>query len=32
LDLDPNDVSVDEDCILDVGRFFEVTSNRFYDE
>jgi hypothetical protein len=32
LDLDPDDVIVDEDCVLDVGRFVEVTSNTFYDE
>ena len=32
LDLDPNDVVVDEGCVLDVGRFVEVTSNTFYDE
>jgi hypothetical protein len=32
LDLDPDDVIVDEGCVLDVGRFVEVTSNSFYDE
>ena len=32
LDLDPNDVIVDEGCVLDVGRFVEVTSNTFYDK
>ena len=32
VDLDPDDVIVDEDCVLDVGRFVEVTSNTFYDE
>ena len=32
LDLDPDDVIVDEGCVLDVGRFVEVTSNTFYDK
>jgi len=32
LHLDPDDVFVDEGCVLDVGRFVEVTSNTFYDE
>jgi hypothetical protein len=32
LDLDPDDVIVDEGCVLDLGRFVEVTSNTFYDE
>jgi hypothetical protein len=32
LDLDPDDVIVDEGCVLDVGRFVEVTSNTVYDE
>jgi hypothetical protein len=32
LDLDPDDVIVDEGCVLYVGRFVEVTSNTFYDE
>ena len=32
MDLDPDDVFVDEGCVLDVGRFVEVTSNTFYDE
>ena len=32
LDLDPDDVIVDEGCVLDVGRFVDVNSNTFYDE
>ena len=32
LDLDPDDVIVDEGCVLDLGRSVEVTSNTFYDE
>ena len=32
LDVDPDDIIVDEGCVLDVGRFVEVTSNTFYDE
>ena len=32
MDLDPDDMILDEDCVLDVGRFVEVTSNTFYDE
>jgi hypothetical protein len=31
-DVDPDDVFVDEGCVLNVGRFVEVTSNTFYDE
>jgi hypothetical protein len=32
LDLDLEDVFVNEGCVLDVGRFVEMTSNTFYDE
>ena len=32
LDLDPDDMILDEDRVLDLGGFVEVTSNRFYDE
>ena len=32
MDLDPDNVFVDEGCVLDVGRFVETTSNTFYDE
>jgi hypothetical protein len=32
LDLDPDDVIVDENCVLDLGGFVEVISNSFYDE
>jgi hypothetical protein len=32
LDLDPDDVIVNEGCVLDLGRSVEVTSNTFYDE
>jgi hypothetical protein len=32
LDLDPDDVIVNEGCVLDLGRFVEVTSNTLYDE
>jgi hypothetical protein len=32
LDFDPNDMSVDEDCILDLGGCIEAPPNRFCDE
>jgi hypothetical protein len=32
LDFDPDDVIVDEGCVLDLARSVEVTSNRFHDE
>ena len=32
LDFDPDDMSVDEDCILDLGGYVEVRTNRFCDE
>jgi hypothetical protein len=32
LDFNPDDMRVDEDCILDLGGQVEVTANRFDDE
>jgi hypothetical protein len=32
LDLDPDDMSLDENCILDLGGQIEVPTNRFCDE
>ena len=32
LDLDPDDMIVDEDCVFDLGGFVEVISNGFGDE
>jgi hypothetical protein len=32
LDLDPGDLIVDEDCVLDLGGFVQVPPNRFCDQ